>query len=148
MRGLFVTAVFVLQAAAPMPAPAVYKTGAELTAGLKTAPDSPDMATSAIENSDHYRINIVRRTKPAGAVAHPDGTEVHHIIEGAGTLVTGGTMVRPASGRGGGSTIEGGQSRRVAKGDVILIPAGTPHWYKDLEGTITYLEVRFELPKK
>jgi mannose-6-phosphate isomerase-like protein (cupin superfamily) len=147
MRGLFVAVLFVFQAAARTPAPAVYKTAAELTAGLTTAPASPDMATAAVENSDHYRINIVRRTKPAGAVAHPEGTEVHHIIEGAGTLVTGGSMVRSTSGRGGGATIEGGRSRRVAKGDVILIPAGTPHWYKDLEGTITYLEVRFELPK-
>src|SRR5579864_2337752 len=133
MRGLFVAALFVLQAAAQAPAPAVYRAAAELTAGLKTAPAPPDMATSAVENSDHYRINIVRRTMAAGAVSHPDGTEVHHIIEGAGTLVTGGTMVRPTSGGGGRATIEGGQSRRVAKGDVILIPAGTPHWYKDLE---------------
>ena len=38
--------------------------------------------------------------------------------------------------------------RKVSKGDVILIPAGTPHWYRDLDGTITYLEVRFDLPKK
>jgi mannose-6-phosphate isomerase-like protein (cupin superfamily) len=148
MRGLFVSVLFVLQAAAQAPAPAVYRTGADLSAGLKTASTSPDMATSPVENSDHYRINVVRRTRPAGAIAHPDGTEVHHIIEGAGTLVTGGTIVRPASGRGGGATIEGGESRRVAKGDVILIPSGTPHWYKDLEGTITYLEVRFDLPKR
>ncbi len=38
-------------------------------------------------------------------------------------------------------------NRRVAKGDVILVPAGTPHWYRDLEGSLTYLEVRFDLPK-
>ena len=50
-------------------------------------------------------------------------------------------------GRGGNATIEGGQSRRVAKGDVILILAGTPHWYKDLDGSITYLEGRFDLRK-
>jgi quercetin dioxygenase-like cupin family protein len=71
---------------------------------------------------------------------------VHHITEGAGTLVTGGVIVR-AQGRGG-ATIEGGVSKRVSKGDVILIPAGTPHWYKEVEGTITYLEVRFNEPKK
>ena len=98
------------------------------------------------------RHAAVRRTKAQGAIAHPEGTEVHHIIDGAGTLVTGGTIVRPAaSGEGSASaapaTIEGGVSRHVAKGDVILIPAGTAHWYKDLDGTITYLEVRFDLPK-
>jgi quercetin dioxygenase-like cupin family protein len=32
--------------------------------------------------------------------------------------------------------------------DVLVIPAGTPHWYKDVEGSITYLEVRFDVDKK
>ena len=152
MRSLLV-AVFALmaagQASPPAPAPATYLSEAELDAALKKAAQTaPDMHTAPVKNADHYRINIVRRTRPQGAIAHPDGTEVHHIIEGAATFVTGGAIVRPSAvGRGGSATIEGGQSRRVAKGDVVLIPAGTPHWYKDLEGTITYLEVRFDLPK-
>ena len=132
---------------------ATYLTEAELDSALKeAAKKAPAMHTAPVKNDDHYRINIVRRTKAQGAIAHPEGTEVHHIIDGAGTLVTGGTIVRPAaSGEGSASaapaTIEGGVSRHVAKGDVILIPAGTAHWYKDLDGTITYLEVRFDLPK-
>jgi hypothetical protein len=65
-----------------------------------------------------------------------------NIVDGSGTLVTGGTIV-PGSGRGG-ATIENGVSRHVSKGDVILIPPGVPHWYKDVEGTISYLEVRWE----
>jgi hypothetical protein len=44
--------------------------------------------------------------------------------------------------------IEGGQSRRVTKGDVIVIPARTPHWYKEVEGSVTYLEVRFDVDLK
>jgi len=132
---------------------ATYLTDAEIAAALKEAEKkAPAMHTAPVKNDDHYRINIVRRTKAQGAIAHPDGTEVHHIIDGAGTLVTGGTIVRAANGGEGSApaapaTIEGGVSRHVAKGDVILIPAGTPHWYKDLDGTITYLEVRFDLPK-
>ena len=59
--------------------------------------------------------------------------------------MTGGSIVRPTAGASGGgvATIQGGESRHVTKGDVILIPAGTPHWYKDVDGSITYLEVRF-----
>jgi mannose-6-phosphate isomerase-like protein (cupin superfamily) len=149
---IFVVALFALLAAAQAPssAPATYLSQAELTAALKAAEQTaPDMHTAPVKNADHYRINMVRRTKPQGAIAHSDGTEVHHIIDGAATFVTGGTIVRAtnAEARGGNATIEGGQSRRVAKGDVILIPAGTPHWYKDLDGSITYLEVRFDLPK-
>ena len=139
----------IAQAPAPPPAPATYLSEAALMTTLKEAEKTaPAMHTAPVKLADHYRINIVRRTTGQGAITHPDGTEVHHIIEGSATLVTGGTIVRPAGagGRGGTATIDGGVSRRVAKGDVILVPAGTPHWYKDLGGSITYLEVRFVLP--
>ncbi len=136
---------FLSAAQAPAPAPSIYFSDAALTATLKeTAKTAPDMHTAPVENSDHYRINVVQRTKPQGAIAHPGFIEVHHIIEGAGTLVTGGTIVRAAGAAAGSATIDGGVSRRVAKGDVVLVPAGAPHWYKDLEGTLTYLEVRFQ----
>jgi quercetin dioxygenase-like cupin family protein len=59
-------------------------------------------------------------------------------------VVTGGKVVRDSS----GAKVEGGVSRRVAKGDVILVPADTPHWYKDVESPVTYLEVRFVVPAK
>ena len=151
MRAALFALVGLLSAAqAPAPAPATYLSEAELMATLEeAAKTAPAMHTAPVNLADHYRINIVRRTSAQGAIAHPDGTEVHHIIEGAATFVSGGTIVRSASagGRGGNATIDGGRSRRVAKGDVILVPAGTPHWYKDLEGSITYLEVRFDLPK-
>ena len=139
--------------------PAVYKSAAELMATLaKNAEAKSDQATSPIANEDHYRINIVRRGSAGTAMAHATGpakgSEVHYIIDGAATVVTGGTLVRPAgaSGRGnvtpGNTTIDGGESRRVTKGDVIFIPAGTPHWYKEVEGSVTYLEVRFDVELK
>jgi mannose-6-phosphate isomerase-like protein (cupin superfamily) len=134
--------------------PAVYKSAAELMATLaKNAQAKSDQATSPIANEDHYRINIVRRGSAGTAMAHATGpakgSEVHYIIDGAATVVTGGTLVRPAGAAGpGGVTIEGGESRRVTKGDVIVIPAGTPHWYKNVEGSVTYLEVRFDVELK
>ena len=122
---------------------ALYKPEAQLLSALAASSANADMLTSVISNDGHHRINIVRRTKGAGAVAHEGAMELHHIIEGSGTIVTGGSIVRPTAGRGG-ATIQNGVSRRVAKGDVILVPAGMPHWYKDLDGPITYLEVRWE----
>jgi mannose-6-phosphate isomerase-like protein (cupin superfamily) len=124
---------------------ATYKTEAQLMAALKASATNPAMLTSPVSIADGgHSINIVRRTSAAGAVAHEGATELHHIIEGSGTLVTGGTIVRPAAGGRGGATIEKGESRRVTKGDVILVPAGMPHWYSQLEGgSITYLEVRW-----
>jgi mannose-6-phosphate isomerase-like protein (cupin superfamily) len=123
--------------------PATYKTEAQLLSALAAGAATPDMLTSEVSNLPHHRVNVVRRTKAAGAVAHEGATELHHIIEGSGTLVTGGTIVRPAGGRDG-ATIQDGVSRHVTKGDVILVPSGMPHWYKDLDATITYLEVRWD----
>ena len=144
MKILLLASVAVAAALAATDAPpaATYKTDADLMAALKAGAATPDMLTSEVQNTDRHRINIVRRTKAAGAVAHEGFAELHHIVEGSGTLVTGGTITRAAGGAGA-ATIQNGVSRHVVKGDVILIPSGMPHWYKDLDGTITYLEVRW-----
>jgi len=145
MRTVLALSLAAAALAAADSAPVVYKTEAELVRALAAGQATPDMLTSAVQNTDRHRINVVRRTKAAGATAHPGFAELHHIMDGSGTLVTGGTIVRPTAGRGGAATIEGGESRHVAKGDVVLVPAGVPHWYKDLDGAaITYLEVRWE----
>jgi mannose-6-phosphate isomerase-like protein (cupin superfamily) len=70
-------------------------------------------------------------------------TELHFIVSGSATFVTGGTLT-PASG-GPGSVLQGGVSKKVSKGDAILVPSNTPHWYKEVNG-LTYLEVRFLNP--
>jgi mannose-6-phosphate isomerase-like protein (cupin superfamily) len=135
--------------APPPGSPGTYKSGADLMAVLKKATEtSPDMSTSAVSNTDQYRINVVRRGKAAGAIAHPGNTELHYIIEGSATVVTGGTIVRPTGGTSAAATIDNGVTRHVTKGDVIIIPPNTPHWYKEVEGSITYLEVRFVAPTK
>jgi mannose-6-phosphate isomerase-like protein (cupin superfamily) len=149
-----ITRLVATPAAADGPPAATYKTEAELLGALTAGSATPDMLTSAVSIADRHRINVVSRTKGAGAIAHDGFAELHHIIEGSATLVTGGTIVRPATARGAGpatargaagaATIESGVRKRVSKGDVILIPAGLPHWYTDLDGKITYLEVRWE----
>lgn len=138
-------------APAPRGTPAVFVSAADLQAALKKATEAnPNMSTARIDNHDQYRINIVRRGQPAGAITHSLGTELHYIVEGGGTLVTGGTIVRPAPGAPAGTLarIEGGVTRKVSKGDVVLIPENTPHWYSQVDGAIAYLEVRFNIPTK
>jgi quercetin dioxygenase-like cupin family protein len=80
------------------------------------------------------------------------------MIEGAGTLVTGGTLVNPqrrkdaaevvtqVNGPGtSGTKIEGGVSRRIKAGDMVIIPAGTPHWWSEIEGSsMKYVVVRID----
>jgi mannose-6-phosphate isomerase-like protein (cupin superfamily) len=134
--------------APPPGSPGTFKAGADLDAAIKrAAAATPDMATAPVSITDQYRINVVHRGKAAGAIAHPGNTELHYIIDGAATIVTGGTIVRPAGGAAASATIQNGVSRHLVKGDVIIVPPNTPHWYKDVEGTVTYLEVRFVAPK-
>ena len=131
--------------------PATYKSASDLMATLmQSAQKTPAQATAPISNQSHYRVNIVRRDRPGFALTHATGaakgSEVHYIIDGSATVVTGGTLVR-APGETGmrNATIEGGETRHVSKGDVIVVPAGTPHWYKEVQGSVTYLEVRFDV---
>jgi len=133
---------------APAPgSPGIYKSDEELTTVLKAAIARANGAQSAsnIATTDQYSVNIVHREKAAGALAHEGNTELHYIIEGTGVVVTGGTIVRGAQGTL--ATIQNGESHAVKKGDVIIVPAGSAHWYKDVTTPITYLEVRFVAPK-
>ena len=140
-----------LRAAEPAsPLPATFKSAAELAAALhQSMAKGGDQSSAPIANESHYRINIVRRDKSGPAMAHATGpakgTEVHYILDGAATVVTGGTLVRPAADARAPSRIDNGVERRVAKGDVVVIPTGTPHWYKQVDGSVTYLEVRFDV---
>ncbi len=136
---------------APAPAPGsagIFKANTDLQSVLKAAiAKTNDMASSPIALTDQYRVNIVHRPKANGAIAHPGNTELHYIIDGSGTVVTGGKIVRKPGAPAAEATIEGGESHPVTKGDVIIVPAGSPHMYSQVNGEITYLEVRFVAPK-
>src|SRR3954453_15157542 len=112
------------EAAPPAPPPgsaATHKAGADLMDILKkNMSPTGEMTTSAVSNTDQYRINVVHRSKPAGAIAHPGNTELHYIIEGSATVVTGGTIVRPPQGSTALATIDNGVTKHVTKGDVII----------------------------
>src|SRR6476661_5757945 len=131
--------------APPAGSAGTYKAGTDLMEVLKkNMSPTGEMTTSAVSNTDQYRINVVHRSKPAGAIAHAGNTELHYIIEGSGTVVTGGAIVRGAT--AGTATIKDGVTQHVKKGDVIIVPANSPHWYSQVDDAITYLEVRWLAP--
>jgi mannose-6-phosphate isomerase-like protein (cupin superfamily) len=79
----------------------------------------------------------IRRTKPTAAEIHEAFDDVWYVLEGAGTLVTGGTVVDAAPASQGeirGPSVKGGETRHVQKGDFVYIPAGTPHWVSAVDG--------------
>jgi len=72
-------------------------------------------------------------------------TDIIHVLEGSATLVTGGATVDPktiASGEIRGREIQGGESCRIAKGDVIIIPNGVAHWFKQVDAPLLYYVVK------
>jgi len=83
--------------------------------------------------SDGARVAAIEIWKKPGRPAvHPTEAEYAVVLEGAGTLVSGGTLIAPVASREGlieGEQIEGGTTRTLGPGDVLLIPAGVPHWF-------------------
>lgn len=70
--------------------------------------------------------------KPGRPAVHPAEAEYAIVLEGAGTLLSGGKLIAPVSRNEGlveGDRIEGGASRSLREGDVLLVPAGVPHWF-------------------
>ena len=80
-------------------------------------------------------------------------SEIYYILEGGGTLVTGGKLVdakpmAPGSPNLQGTGIKDGTSRRIVKGDVIIIPGRTPHWWSSQDGDLRYLIFRPDVDSK
>jgi glc operon protein GlcG len=82
----------------------------------------------------------------AGQVeVHDKETDILYIMEGQATLVTGGTMVggrQTGPGQHRGTDVQGGETRHLQKGDVVVIPAGIPHWFKEVSPTVNYFTVK------
>src|SRR6266850_5088765 len=97
-----------------------------------------------------YNVNMEHRIMNQAASVHETEAELFYVIDGAGTLVTGGKLVeerRTNAENLTGTGIEGGVSKRVAKGDWILVPAGIPHQYPAVESSGLTL-MALHLPKK
>ncbi|HQZ38466.1 MAG TPA: hypothetical protein PLH72_05450 [Vicinamibacterales bacterium] len=149
-----------LQGPAAAPAvPATFITAAELEAVVteqvpKNVVDQPLRASEV--PGGKASVASLYRTKPeVSSLIHNDVTETYYIVKGSGMLVTGGSLGDPKptdltrvnAGMSQTGVRQGGESRRVGPGDIIIIPAGTPHGFSQLDGPISYLVYRFE-PKK
>jgi mannose-6-phosphate isomerase-like protein (cupin superfamily) len=113
----------------------------------------------------HVGIGMVYRGKldkpaPNSVAEHDLVTEVYHVISGSATLVLGPDIVnrqrRPSTLRtvvefngpgNNGSDIRGGVAHQIETGDVVVIPAGTGHWFTKIEDHVNYLMIRFDPDK-
>jgi mannose-6-phosphate isomerase-like protein (cupin superfamily) len=99
--------------------------------------------------SDNGLIVLANRAVARGAEMHDKTNHVFIIVDGEGTFVTGGTLTNPkqiSAGQTRADGIVGGETHRLKKGDVITVPANTPHWWKDTSatGSVGYYAVNIE----
>jgi uncharacterized protein GlcG (DUF336 family)/mannose-6-phosphate isomerase-like protein (cupin superfamily) len=93
----------------------------------------------------NYKIDASHRDEPGAVEVHTRDTDLIYMLEGTATLVTGGTVIdaktlEAEEIRGREST--GGENRTITKGDVVVIPNGTPHWFKEVNGPLNYYVVK------
>jgi glc operon protein GlcG len=103
-----------------------------------------------LEKGGHnYWVLAGRRDKPGQAELHEKDLDIFYVLQGSATFVTGGKMVdgkTTAPGEVRGAAIEGGETHRLSKDDVVVIPPGIPHWFKDVQGLFLYYVVKVEQP--
>lgn len=98
-----------------------------------------------------YKIHASRREGPGMAEVHTRDTDIAYVLKGSATLVTGGTPtdLKPTGAEElRGSGIAGGETRKLEPGDVVIIPNGTPHWFKEVSIPFLYYVVKVRQAKR
>ena len=95
--------------------------------------------------SNKYMVHASRREQPGMAEIHTKDADIIYVLDGEATLVTGGSAIdtkTTAPDEIRGSAVTDGETRRLGKGDVIIVPHGTPHWFKEVDGPVLYYVVK------
>jgi mannose-6-phosphate isomerase-like protein (cupin superfamily) len=144
-------------AAQSPPPPAVDVTAEAIKAFIDKLPqDRVSDLPIRVTDVGGYKVGVYGVFRPKAsvqqAIRHETTvTEIYYMLEGSGTLVTGGRIVDEKSAGPSpntkrlnfrGSRIEGGVSRRIGPGDVVIIPGRLPHWWSALDSDIRYLIYR------
>src|SRR2546425_1543214 len=166
MRGTLALAFVIAQATAfaqsPAATPAIDIPKADLEATLARAPAAGvmDQQIRVVDIGKYnVAVGVLHRAAKAKhtAISHAQVTEVYHILQGSGMLVTGGAIVDATPGAAGSETaqhlvgpsttapsIRNGRTRKVSPGDTIVIPPGVAHWFTSVDDDMNYLVVRVD----
>ena len=123
--------------------PVTYFTGAETRAAFAVGKPLTETAS--------YKVHASRREMPGQAVVHERDTDIIYVLDGTATLVTGGAAVgatTTAADERRGASITGGTTRRLAKGDVIVVPHGTAHQFTEVQAPFLYYVVKVTTGEK
>ena len=100
---------------------------------------------AVLVNNGSYQVHASFREEPGQVEVHAKDADIIYMLEGTATFVTGGTMIggkTTAPDEIRGVNIDGGETRTLTKGDVIIVPKGTPHWFKGVSGPVRYYVVK------
>jgi mannose-6-phosphate isomerase-like protein (cupin superfamily) len=130
------------------PAMKTFTSSAEITALIAKAKserkgDAPLVAERILSLAP-YNANLEYRAAVGPAAVHVKEAEMFYVIDGSGTLVTGGKLVnetRPNADNLNGTAIENGAAQNVAKGDFVIVPENTPQWFSAINGTIVLMSI-------
>ena len=143
-------------AAAQTPSPpptdrtrATHFSAADLQAALAKLPTDRPNAVARVFTLDPYNIGVEQRQPRAqGAASHADRAELFYVINGSGTMLTGGTISdgKESGANTQGTTITGGTRIDFKTGDFIMVPSGVPHQFVDLKAPVQVMSMY--LPNK
>ena len=128
---------------------ATHFSAADLQAALAKLPTDRPNAAVRVFTLDPYNVGVEQRQPCAqGAASHADRAELFYVIDGTGTMLTGGTITDgKASGvNTQGTTISGGTRIDFKTGDFIMVPSGVPHQFVDLKAPVQVMSMY--LPNK
>ena len=100
---------------------------------------------TVLVSMENYMVHASHRERDGIAEIHTLDTDLIYVLEGSATFTTGGRVpdakaTEPNELRG--SAIVDGERRRIARGDVVIVPAGVPHMFTDVEGPLNYYVVK------
>lgn len=156
MRAIGITLALTLAAAAfaqPPATPKTYTSAADVQALIAKSKserkgDAP-IVTQRLLQLAPYGANLEYRAAVGPAAVHEKEAEMFYVIDGSATLMTGGKLTNekrtnPENLTGDG--IEGGKPQAISKGDFVIVPENTPHWFSSINGTLVLMSLHVPRP--
>jgi glc operon protein GlcG len=126
-------------------APAATGTSEDVTFIGQAQVDAAFGRGAPLLENGRFKVHASRREAAGMAEVHERDTDIVYVLEGSATLVTGGRLVKgrtTAADEIRGESIDGGSTRTLQTGDVVIVPNGTPHWFKEVGGPLLYYVVK------
>ena len=134
-------------------APKLYSSAADIAAMIaKSKNDRKDgqaIVTQRILQLAPYNASLEYRASVGPAAIHEKEAEMFYVIDGSATMITGGKLTsetRTNADNLSGTGIEGGVTRQIAKGDFIIVPESTAHWFSAINGTLVLMSIHVPRP--